>query len=88
MRKFKVELDCGTKLTVHPPTVRQFFEERAAIKTDADTFRFIAAVYSRNDENITFTPDDVLDKFTSDDYFFFTNNFMDWLTGEKKNDPN
>lgn len=88
MRKFMVELDCGEKLTVHPPTVRQFIEQRAEIKTDRDSIRFIADVYSRNDEGRKFTENEVLDLFTSDDFFFFTNNFMDWITNTKKSDPN
>lgn len=88
MRKIKIELDSGLIITVRPPTVRQFYEERAEIKTRDDCYRFIAAVLSRNDEGITFTSEQVLDEFTTDDYNYFWREYIEWVVDEHETNPN
>ena len=88
MRKLKIELDCGQIITVHPPTVKQYYKDRGNIKSDEDLFAHIADVYSRNDEGIVFTGDDVLEKFTTDDFDFYTNGYLKWVKNVKENDPN
>ena len=73
-RKLIVSLDSGLTITVRPPTVRQFYEQRPAIKKNSETYAFIAEVYSRNDEGIKFTAEQVLNEFTTDDFrFWFMN---------------
>ena len=89
MRTIKVTLDSGRTITVLPPTVRQYYKERIGISGDDDAvFRFMADVYSRNEEGISFTADEVLDTFTTDDFNFFWNEFLEWVKNEKKNNPN
>lgn len=87
MRKLKIELDSGQTITVRPPTVKQYYKDRTQIKGDDDLFAFVALVYSRNDEGVTFTVDDILD-FTIDDLNRFTDVYLAWVRNEKESDPN
>ena len=82
-RKLIVSLDSG--LTI---TVRQFYEQRPAIKKNSETYAFIAEVYSRNDEGIKFTAEQVLNEFTTDDFRFFMDDYIGWVVHEHENDPN
>lgn len=89
MRSLSVKLDCGRTITVLPPTVRQYYVDRTSLAdNDMAVFRFMAEVYSRNTEGVTFTADDVLDTFTTDDFSFFWDDFMEWVKEEKENNPN
>lgn len=88
MRKFKLTLDNGTKLHIHPPTVRQYYDKYLSAGNDEDVYRTIAEMVSRNDEGITFTRDDVIDKFTVDDFAGFIEDFPDWIVNEKESNPN
>lgn len=88
MRKFKLTLDNGTKLHIYPPTVRQYYDKYLSAGNDEDIYRTIAEMVSRNDEGITFTRDDVIDKFTVDDFSGFIEDFPDWIVNEKDSDPN
>lgn len=88
MRKFKLTLGNGTKLHIHPPTVRQYYDKYLSAGNDEDVYRTIAEMVSRNDEGITFTRDDVIDKFTVDDFSGFIEDFPDWIVNEKDSDPN
>lgn len=87
-RKLIVSLDSGLTITVRPPTVRQFYEQRPAIKKNSETYAFIAEVYSRNDEGIKFTAEQVLNEFTTDDFRFFMEDYIGWVVHEHENDPN
>ena len=88
MRKFKVTLDNGMKLNIHPPTVRQYYEKYISAGNDEDIYGTIAEMISRNDEGITFTAEDILDKFTVDDFSGFIEDFPEWVRKEKESDPN
>lgn len=88
MRKFKLTLDNGTKLNIHPPTVRQYYEKYISAGNDEDIYGTIAEMISRNDEGITFTAEDILDKFTVDDFSGFIEDFPELVRKEKESDPN
>lgn len=88
MRKFKLELDNGTKLNVHPPTVRQYYEKYLSAENNENICGTIAEIVSRNDERILFTAEDILDQFTVDDFERFLEDFPEWVRKEKESDPN
>jgi hypothetical protein len=89
VRTLKITLSDGRTITVLPPTVRQYYIDRTSLAdNDMAVFRFMAEVYSRNEEGIIFTADDVLDTFTTDDFSFFWDDFLDWVKQEKNENPN
>lgn len=88
MRKFRFNLDDGTKLTIHPPTVRQYYEKYLPAEYNKETCSTIAEIISRNDEGVTFTAEDIIDKFTVDDFSLFVEKFPEWIIKERESDPN
>ena len=88
MRRFLFTLDNGTKLTIKPPTVRQYYKGLKTASTDVQLFRAIADICSRNDENIPVTEEYVIDNFTVDDLHRFFKDFTVWVDSVRSSDPN
>lgn len=88
MRKFDYTLDNGTKLTVHQPTVRMWYEGYMKAKTDEEVFRSVAEICNRNDEGISIDADYVRDQFTIDDFKTFVSDFPKWVENIHETDPN
>jgi len=81
-------MDNGTRLHIHPPTVSQYYDKYFAASEDEEVYSTIAEIVSRNDEGITFTADDISNKFTVVDIIRFIGDFPEWIRKEKESDPN
>ncbi len=88
MRRFAFRLDNGTALTIHPPTLRQYYKGLLLAKNDPQLFRSVAEICSRNDEGTEITEEYVVDNFTTDDLHRFMKDFPAWVNNEKESDPN
>ena len=88
MRKYDLKLDNGTRLTVHQPTVRMWYDGYRNARTDEAVYKAIADICSRNDEGIAVEPDYIKDNFTMDDFKRFASEFPKWIENELSTNPN
>ncbi|NLT08215.1 MAG: hypothetical protein GXY08_01760 [Ruminococcus sp.] len=88
MRRFKFTLDNGTRLTIKPPTLRQYYKGLMIAKTDPQLFRSIAEICNANDEGIPITEEYVIDNFNTDDLSNFLRELPAWVKEERASDPN
>lgn len=87
MRKFSFTLPDGTKINVHPPTVRQYYIEYQRAENVPEMCKAIVGIISRNDEDLTFSAEDIMKNFRTEDLAVFMVEFPAWIKNEKESDP-
>ena len=88
MRRFVFKFGEGNKLTIKPPTLRDYYKGLLAADSDEQLFAAVAAICGRNDENIQINSDFIIDNFTTDDLSRFMIDLPAWVKSERKADPN
>lgn len=87
MKKFRFTLASGTKLTIHPPTVRQYYIDCKRASDSSEICEAISGIISRNDEGLSFTAEEIMKNFTADDLAVFITAFPAWIKDKKESDP-
>lgn len=89
-RFFELETPIGKILHIKPPrlaTVRKM-EELGDAATVAETSEVVAAIMAYNREGVKVTSAMVEQWMDSDQLKGFVSAFVDWMKGERNNDPN
>ena len=88
MRRFRFALENGVKLSIKPPTLRDYYKGLLVADSDEQLFAAVAAICGRNDENIPVNADFIIDNFSTDDLSRFMTELPAWVKSERKADPN